>query len=260
MLITICGRAGSKGFKNKNLKSLLGIPLVYYSLANAMYLKAHTADAQVDICLNTDSEELIGLVEKARCGVEIIRRPEYLCGGTVGKFEVYKHCLKVMEERKGYLYDYMIDLDITSPMRKLDDSLNALNCHRACPDADLTITGCPSRRNPYFNMVEEDGSFVKKVINIPIEARQQAPKVYDMNASIYVLRSGFVRDENQHLILNGRSIIYQMYDTAILDIDSEEDFELMTVIAKYLFEGNKEFNEMYNATKAFYEEVKARDE
>ena len=35
ILITICGRAGSKGFKNKNLKTFLGTPLVYYTVAIA---------------------------------------------------------------------------------------------------------------------------------------------------------------------------------------------------------------------------------
>ena len=35
LLITICGRAGSKGFKNKNLKNFCGKPLVYYSLSAA---------------------------------------------------------------------------------------------------------------------------------------------------------------------------------------------------------------------------------
>ena len=35
LLITICGRAGSKGFKNKNLKTFCGLPLVYYTLSAA---------------------------------------------------------------------------------------------------------------------------------------------------------------------------------------------------------------------------------
>ena len=30
LLITICGRAGSKGLKNKNLNTFSGPPLVYY--------------------------------------------------------------------------------------------------------------------------------------------------------------------------------------------------------------------------------------
>ncbi len=40
LLITICGRAGSKGFKNKNLKTFCGRPLVYYSLAAAGLFQA----------------------------------------------------------------------------------------------------------------------------------------------------------------------------------------------------------------------------
>ena len=40
VLFTICGRAGSKGFKNKNLKMFLGVPLVYYSIAAiALYIE-----------------------------------------------------------------------------------------------------------------------------------------------------------------------------------------------------------------------------
>ena len=42
LLITICGRAGSKGFKNKNLKNFCGKPLVYYSLSAAeLFIKNH---------------------------------------------------------------------------------------------------------------------------------------------------------------------------------------------------------------------------
>ena len=42
LLITICGRAGSKGFKNKNLKVFCGQPLVYYSLSAAeLFARRH---------------------------------------------------------------------------------------------------------------------------------------------------------------------------------------------------------------------------
>ena len=52
VLITICGRAGSQGFKNKNLKIFLGAPLVYYTLSIAEYFQKKVTDiADVDICL-----------------------------------------------------------------------------------------------------------------------------------------------------------------------------------------------------------------
>ena len=58
LLITICGRAGSKGFKNKNLKNFCGKPLVYYSLSAAeLFIKKHP-ELEIDVALNTDSEDL----------------------------------------------------------------------------------------------------------------------------------------------------------------------------------------------------------
>ena len=39
VLITVCGRAGSKGFRNKNLKNFCGKPLVYYTLSAAELFK-----------------------------------------------------------------------------------------------------------------------------------------------------------------------------------------------------------------------------
>ena len=58
ILFTICGRAGSKGFKNKNLKEFLGKPLALYALsAIDLYLKRHPK-IKADIVVNTDSPEL----------------------------------------------------------------------------------------------------------------------------------------------------------------------------------------------------------
>ena len=66
LLITICGRAGSKGFKNKNLKNFCGKPLVYYSLSAAeLFIKKHP-ELEIDVALNTDSEDLARLVAEGR--------------------------------------------------------------------------------------------------------------------------------------------------------------------------------------------------
>ncbi|MBQ9959878.1 MAG: acylneuraminate cytidylyltransferase family protein, partial [Oscillospiraceae bacterium] len=61
LLITVCGRAGSKGFKNKNLKTFCGKPLLYYTLSAAELFSKANKDVQADICLNTDSPELAEL-------------------------------------------------------------------------------------------------------------------------------------------------------------------------------------------------------
>ena len=78
LLITICGRAGSKGFKNKNLKTFCGHPLVYYSLSAAeLFIKNHP-ELEVDIALNTDSPALAGLVAHQYPEVVYLPRGEEL--------------------------------------------------------------------------------------------------------------------------------------------------------------------------------------
>ena len=62
VLITLCGRAGSKGFRNKNLKMFDGLPLSHYSLAAAEGFIRQNPDVKVDICLNTDSPDLVKVV------------------------------------------------------------------------------------------------------------------------------------------------------------------------------------------------------
>ena len=81
LLITICGRAGSKGFKNKNLKNFCGKPLVYYSLSAAeLFIKKHP-ELEIDVALNTDSEDLARLVAAEYPEVIYLPRGAELGGG-----------------------------------------------------------------------------------------------------------------------------------------------------------------------------------
>lgn len=245
VLITVCGRAGSKGFKNKNLKSFIGIPLVYYTLAIAEDFKSRLLnECDTTICLNTDSLELKNLVLEKYKDVETIDRSNNLSGDKVPKMAVWHNSLDIIEKRLEKKFDFVIDLDITSPLRQIDDVVNAYKTKLLNNECQLIYSVCESRRNPYFNMVKVENGLSTKFANSNFTTRQEAPSVYDMNASIYVIDADYLRNDKDNMLLNAKSMIYEMYDTAVLDIDSEHDFELMEIIGDYLFEKHNGFKKL----------------
>lgn len=244
ILFTICGRAGSKGIKNKNLRMFCGEPLAYYSLsAIDLYLKTGKRTGNHDVVINSDSHELLKLMkDNPFITVDTIVRSDKLSGDAVAKKDVILDCINQMEERKGCRYDVVVDLDITSPLRTKEDVARLINKHLET-NADITYSVTTARRNPYFNQVtytEAEGA--RKVIMSDFTARQQAPVIYDMNASLYAYKPEHLKKGGD--FNNGYHAVIEMYDTAVLDLDHEQDFELMEVIADYLYKKYPEFNEV----------------
>ncbi len=244
ILFTICGRAGSKGIRNKNLREFAGKYLAHYTVsAIDLYLKRHPETA-ADIVVNSDSRELLELVSSnGMRHVDQIMRDESLAGDAVGKIAVIADCLNKMGQRHSTAYDMVVDLDITSPLRTVEDLEKVIALH-AQSGADVTTTVATARRNPYFNQVKRVEHGVKKVIESNYTARQQAPEIFDMNASIYAYKPAFLGEGKG--VLDGYCEIVEMYDTGILDLDHENDFVLMEVIAEYLFKNNALFKEVYD--------------
>lgn len=247
ILFTICGRAGSKGIKNKNIKLFVGKPLPYYTLsAIDLYLKKNE-DIEYDIVVNSDSNELLMIMQKSEIrNVEIIERKSELGGDSVAKIDVIRNCLQIMKKKKNCEYDMVVDLDITSPLRREKDIENLIE-RQIKTNADVTTSVVCARRNPFFNQLKKGEKGYKKVCESNFTARQQAPEIYDMNASLYAYNPRFLMSGKQ--VLDGYVETIQMYDTAVLDLDHENDMELMEVIAKYLFEKNGEFGEIYSNIK-----------
>ena len=253
ILFTLCGRAGSKGVKGKNARDFLDVPLVWYSMANiALYMERYGAGDDIKVVLNTDSEPLKDLVRRVKdVPVTIIHREESLAGDKVPKVAVILDSLKKAEGAFACKFDMVVDLDITSPLRTVQDVKNAIERKKQRNDVDVVYSVAPSRRNPYFNMVKEENGFFCKAIPSNFTTRQEAPVFYDMNASIYAYSTEALKNKEQSTFFNGHCDAIVMADTGILDIDSEEDYELMQVIARYLFENNKEFKETYEKANSW---------
>ena len=123
-------------------------------------------------------------------------------------------------------YDYILDLDVTSPLRTFVDISEAFEMLKSKPEALNIFSVNSASRNPYFNMVEnnQDG-FVKLVKKGGFLSRQNAPEVFEMNASIYWYRRTFF-DLNTHTPVTDKSLIFQM-NHICFDIDQQIDFDFM---------------------------------
>ena len=160
ILFTICGRAGSKGIHNKNIKTFCEFPLPLYSLsALDLYLTKHP-ECDADIALNTDSLDLKEILcTNTKRNVYYIPRKHTLTGDFVAKKDVIKDTLIEMENLTHTSYEMVVDLDITSPLRTVHDIENLIQKFRDT-SCDVVFSAVPSRRSPYFNMVyNNNGSF-----------------------------------------------------------------------------------------------------
>jgi len=228
VLITICARGGSKGIPGKNIKLLNDKPLIGYTIDVAKEFKRHIPDT--DIALSTDSVEIKKVA--GNCGLHTTyTRPDALAGDSVGKIETIKDILLYYQKNKGKKYNYILDMDVTSPLRNLNDLLAAFEIIENNSEAENLFSVSRAARNPYFNMVEqkENGFFALiKNADTTIFSRQSAPVVYDINASFYFYRLSFFEKGYKGAVTD-RSLVY-VVPHICFDLDYPIDFEFLSYL------------------------------
>ena len=226
ILCTICARGGSKGVKNKNIRELMGKPLIAYTIEQAKASKLFKY-----IVVSTDSDEIANIAKEYGAEVFFKRNAE-MASDTAGKLDVIKDAFRRSEEYYNTPFDYLVDLDATAPLRNIEDIINSFKQFKE-NDNDNLITAMPSRRSPYFNLVEQDKNYnvyLSKKLETPILRRQDAPKTYDMNASIYIWKRDAILNENS--IFLEKTGLYVMPEERSIDIDSELDFKFVEFLIR----------------------------
>ena len=222
ILVTIAARGGSKGLKDKNIRPLCGKPLIAYTIEQALrWGKAER------IVVSTDSRKIAQ--EAKKCGLEVpFMRPAELATDTVGKILVIRHAWRETEKMYNETYDYVVDLDVTAPLRRIGDIQGALDL-AVSKNSLVVFSAVRASKNPYFNMVEinESGVAVLSKDAGHFESRQQAPVVYAMNASIYVYSREFMQSEKYDTLFTDRTYLCLMDELSAVDIDGEVDFKFV---------------------------------
>jgi len=182
--------------------------------------------------VSSDSQAILQVAKEYGADI-VIERPAELATDTAAKLPVIQHCVSEVEKITGLSFKVVTDIDATSPLRTVADLKNSIRLLEAHEHATNLITGAPSRRSPYFNLVEKNPKgYVQLSKELPsaIVRRQDAPKSFDMNASIYVWK----RDTffNEKSLFTSTTILYEMPEERSIDIDSELDFEFVSFLAE----------------------------
>jgi len=229
VLCIIPARAGSKGLPGKNIKNLHGKPLIAYTIEQAKNSK------YIDrVIVSTESLDIAAIARKYGADVPFMR-PKKLASDKSSIFNVLLHAIKWMEEKEKYSFDILALLHATAPLRTIEDIDNSIKL-LVDKNADNVFSVTEAHRNPYFNMVEiSKGGKVGLVKKSRFINRQSAPKVFDMNASIYVWWKDILMKKKSSFLRS--SHIYVMPKERSVDIDDEMDFHF----AEFLFLKNKTY-------------------
>lgn len=226
----IGARGGSKGLSGKNTRPMLGKPLIAWSIEQALACPDISR-----VVVSTDSQEIADVARSFGAETPFLRPPE-LASDTAGKWQVWQHALEACEEAYKSPIDIFVDLDCTSPLRDVDDISKAIQQFKTSK-VDAVFSVCEARKNPYFNMIEVENGCQRicKPLPGPIIRRQDAPKVYEHVASIYVLSPEYIRRGTG--LLSGCTQGYDIGAAKSLDIDCEFDFELVEYLMAKKFGG-----------------------
>lgn len=224
---SICVRGGSKGVPNKNIRELCGVPLIGHSVSQAV-----SSGLFSEVVVSSDSDEILGIAREFGA-TRLVKRPDDMASDKAPKLTAIRHCISEVEKQSNQVFDIVVDLDATSPLRITSDIAGSIGLLSKSGATNI-ITGAPARRSPYFNLVEVDtngvASLSKPSQKAEIDRRQDSPECFDMNASIYVWWRDVLFD-NDALFLDG-TLLFEMPEERSMDIDSELDFELVEFLMK----------------------------
>ncbi len=228
VLGVIPARGGSKRLPRKNIRSLLGKPLIAYTIE-----AAQKANCLTDFVVSSEDEEILEVARKYGGPTPFVR-PESLAGDKVRNIDTVDHAMKFMEEQEGKHYDILVLLQPTCPIR------DATHIDQAVTDlwaSDLysavSVKGPFKKRDPILKRIN-DGVLKPYCEGFTLEDNHP---FYLYNASIYaVKRDYFVREKK---LISHNQVPVHMDTFYSIDIDTIEDFAIAEAAIKYLESNRK---------------------
>jgi len=221
ILAIIPARSGSQRVPGKNIKLLLGKPLIAYTI------EAAKASRLIDkVFVSTDSQAVADTAIAFGAEAPFLR-PAEISRSDSTEMQFLVHALAWLREHESYEPDLIVLLYPTSPLRKpesIDAAIRELIRH---PEADSLRSVRHCSEHPYKMWIVENGylqPFVKAGDSaVHTLSYQSLPTVYIQNASIYIIKTATIRLKKSTV---GDIVVpFIMDEIESLDINNPLDFE-----------------------------------
>lgn len=224
VLGVITARGGSKGIPGKNIKPLLGKPLIAYTIEAAK--KSGAFDRLI---LTTDDAEIARVAVSHGCEVPFIR-PAELAQDKTAHLPVMQHALQWLKDKEGYSPDYVMILQPTSPLRQpfhIKEAVELVLKNNA--DSVLAVGQIKDHFSPYKAMVVSQDGTLKLFSGDPVYRRiprhQDQPKTYLSVGAIYLFKTDLLFHPTEPNFYGEKVLPYVVEDKYVVDIDHPEDWE-----------------------------------
>jgi YrbI family 3-deoxy-D-manno-octulosonate 8-phosphate phosphatase len=227
-LAVIPARGGSKGIPRKNIRSLMGKPLIAYNIEQAKLARLVNR-----VVVSTDDPE-IGAISH-QYGAEVIWRPAEISGDTASSESALLHTLEHLRQSEGYQPDLLAFLQCTSPLTLAQDIDGTIQSMLDA-QADTALAVIPFH---YF-IWKTDGSSEAIGVNHDKRVRplrQERPPQYLETGAVYVMRvPGFLQAQHRFF---GKTALYEMPAERRLEIDDPVDFQVAETLMRSQAEQRK---------------------
>jgi len=211
----IPARGGSKGIPRKNLRPLMGKPLMSHIIENALKVK------EIDrVIVSTEDEEIAEVAKKYGAEVPFMR-PEKLAGDKVLTAPVLQHAVDWLKENENYNADIVVLLYATSPLLRAEKIREAVEKIKNKPEVDSVVSLVNDDK---YHWKEEAGKLVRIYPHKMVRRQDMDPYLIE-NGAIYIIRKEKLKETGDYIGGNIKYILMDKKDS--WDIDDDEDFEIV---------------------------------
>lgn len=226
----ITARQGSKGIKNKNIKTIGGKPLILFPI------KASKKSKYVDeVFVSTDSKKYQSIARKFGAKTPFLR-PKNLSGDKVSSYSVIKHFLNYLKNNN-LDFDILLLLEPTSPFtssKDIDNSIKKLI--KNYKKADSLVSASKLDKFDRKSIFEIKNKLIVLKKNLNFLRRQDKKNEYFLDGSLYISKISSFKKNKGFISNKTITILFQKWKS--LEIDDNEDLIIVKAISKYILKNN----------------------